>query len=984
MTQDAGWPGVSSSDGRSAPAGYRLVKLLGRGGMGEVYLADHLALGRQVAVKFLISEKTNDPDARHRLLREAQAAAAVDHPGVCAVHEVGETPDGHAFVVMQYVEGEPLSAVLQRGALPVREALSLCAHIAEALSAAHRQGIVHRDLKPANVIVTPSGRPKLLDLGIAKFVLGAASASGDAPTASQSTADHMVIGTPAYMAPEQIQQRPLDGRCDLFALGVVLYECLTGKRPFEGPTSFETLGNVLHLNPPAPSAWRRELTSQHDELCRRLLAKDPADRFQSGDEVVGAIRVLLPDTAQTSLSGELSAIAPRWRRWWSRRAAALVLSVGVLAAAAGGWMLTPRPLPEVPSDASRWYDQGTEAIRQGVYLTGRRSLEEAVRLFPQHALAHARLAEAFAELDDERAAKDSLLRVGALVPNEWRLPKQERLRLQAVQALVLRDVDRSVALYRELVNLRSDDAGAWLDLGRAQEAAGLRSAAFESYQRAIATSGEYAAAYLRLGSVLGEELKHEEALAAYGEALRLYQAATDIEGETEVLLRRGMFQDVLGELKEARVDLERARSLAATSNAVYQQIRIQLALSSVTASEGAFEQAERLASEAIERALANGLETAAADGLIDLVPTLLQMDRRSEAIARAEQALKLAERRGARRTTARARLQLAAVHQPAGRSADAVALVDAELPFLRANRYRRFELNALSIKARALEDLDQLDQSREIASHALSVAEQVKDDAQIAVAASSLSSVLTSLGRYPEALQQRERAQAIRSRQGDHAALPYDLANRADVLIRLGRFDEANRMLAELETGIASKQPAYVGRARRVTFLRAMAAASQLRCGDVRRFGAQIELEGRTDSAAVLTPAVLAFCDARDKRAGRVPLSAAVVVDRGLARELHYWLAMAALERGDPRAAAEEVARGLDLLGTLSNDELRWRLDAAGAAAARLLDDGKTAARMSASARAALDRLRTGWAADFSFYGQRADVVYLRKQSGTS
>ena len=149
---------------------YRIVRLLGSGGMGDVYLARDLTLERDVAIKLLPADRGDHDDTRRRLLHEAQAAAALDHPNICAVHEVGQTADGRAFIVMQYVEGETLSAVLRRGPLPVRDALVLCAQIAEALAVAHRRGIVHRDLKPQNVMVTPSGRPKLLDFGLAKLV----------------------------------------------------------------------------------------------------------------------------------------------------------------------------------------------------------------------------------------------------------------------------------------------------------------------------------------------------------------------------------------------------------------------------------------------------------------------------------------------------------------------------------------------------------------------------------------------------------------------------------------------------------------------------------------------------------------------------------------------------------------------------------------------------------------------------------------------
>src|SRR6185503_11157517 len=243
----------------------------------------------------------------------------------------------------------------------------------------------------------------------------------------------------------------------------------------------------------------------------------------------------------------------------------------------------------------------------------------------------------------------------------------------------------------------------WLDLGRAQEAAGSLTEARESYKRAIAKDGQYAAAYLRLGYLEGLGSRKAESLEAFGEAERLYRADSNVEGLTEVSLRRGAVQDAFGEYKEARADLERALKLADRAEASYQQVQVRLALSSVTASEGRFTESEQLASTAVQDALAGGLETIAADGLIDLAATLLQLDRNDEALAQVTRALKLAEQRGARRTTARAQVQLAAAQHAQGLHREALSTTAGVLPFLKSNRYRKFELLALSVAARAHE-----------------------------------------------------------------------------------------------------------------------------------------------------------------------------------------------------------------------------------------------------------------------------------------
>ena len=349
---------------------YRLIRPLGAGGMGTVYLAHDTTLKRDVAIKFVAADRLGDAAARKRLVREAQAAAALDHPAICAVYEIEIPPDGPACIVMQYVEGETLAARLQRGMMPVREALALTTELAQALAVAHKRGVIHRDLKPQNIMVTPDGRPKLLDFGIATLAEAAPSRAGD--SATTITTETILAGTPRYMSPEQIAQRPVDGRSDLFSLGCVLYECLTARPAFQGGNALEIYASVLHVHPPPPSTIRLELTPQHDELCRRLLAKEPADRFQTVDELLGALRVMLPDTSSgadtRTVSGRIEPIDGEERKITRRR---LLRSIAVAVAASAiiafGWWRATRPidLPEAPAEAARWFTQGTDAILEG-------------------------------------------------------------------------------------------------------------------------------------------------------------------------------------------------------------------------------------------------------------------------------------------------------------------------------------------------------------------------------------------------------------------------------------------------------------------------------------------------------------------------------------------------------------------------------------------------------------------------------------------
>jgi serine/threonine protein kinase len=226
---------------------YTIIKKLGRGGMGEVYLAQDTRLDRKVAVKFLPAEAAADEGARQRLLREAKTAATLDHANICAIYEVGEE-GRHSFIVLQYIEGETLAARLKRQPPDIPELHAIAAQVAEALAEAHARGIIHRDIKPENIMLTPRTQVKVLDFGLAK-VLGAPSAAGE-ETMSMFSTPGMLMGTVPYMSPEQVRGEVLDCRSDIFSFGTVLYEMFSGRRPFQAQSTAEIMSAILTAEPP--------------------------------------------------------------------------------------------------------------------------------------------------------------------------------------------------------------------------------------------------------------------------------------------------------------------------------------------------------------------------------------------------------------------------------------------------------------------------------------------------------------------------------------------------------------------------------------------------------------------------------------------------------------------------------------------------------------------------------------------------------------
>ena len=267
---------------------YEVVALLGAGGMGEVYRARDSKLGRDVALKVLPRALADEPEWRTRLLREARAAASLNHPNICTIHEVGEA-DGHAYIAMEVVEGRPLGERLADGPLPPEDVLRYGLQLADALAHAHDRGVVHRDLKSANVMVTPEGRVKVLDFGLARRVSGEELAEVTTREHASLTEGGAILGTLPYMAPEQLRAQPADARSDVWALGVVLYEMAAGVRPFDRPTGFELISAIFHeAPPPLPS----RVPAQLQTVTARCLEKEPGRRYQRAGEVRAALEMM--------------------------------------------------------------------------------------------------------------------------------------------------------------------------------------------------------------------------------------------------------------------------------------------------------------------------------------------------------------------------------------------------------------------------------------------------------------------------------------------------------------------------------------------------------------------------------------------------------------------------------------------------------------------------------------------------------------------
>ena len=309
---------------------YRIVELLGAGGMGVVYKAEDTRLKRAVALKFLPFSLLQDAEAKERLIHEAQAASALDHPNICTTYEIDETSDGQLFIAMAYYPGETLKKKIERGPLKLDEALDYAMQIAQGLVKAHAAGIVHRDIKPANVMVTSDGLVKIVDFGLAKL-LGQTGVTRTGTT----------LGTVAYMSPEQTKGLEVDARSDLWSLGVVLYEMIAGRLPFAGTDTFAIANAIVHDTPPPLTSLRTGVPMDVERVVTRALAKRTEDRYQTAADFLSEVRRLKRESdGQPSLAAAtVASVPPRQAKW---KAAAWEVGIFAVIAGAVGYLSQSR------------------------------------------------------------------------------------------------------------------------------------------------------------------------------------------------------------------------------------------------------------------------------------------------------------------------------------------------------------------------------------------------------------------------------------------------------------------------------------------------------------------------------------------------------------------------------------------------------------------------------------------------------------------
>ena len=985
---------------------YRIVSKLGEGGMGTVYAAEDTHLGRRVAIKFL-NATSSDHHYRARFLREARAISSLTHPNIATVFDYGETEDEKPFLVMELVEGEMLGDLLDASALTLWRAVEIIERVADALAEAHDSGIVHRDIKPSNVIITERGQVKVLDFGLAKRINEEAYHETD-PNArtllATHTRDGIVVGTPLYLSPEQATGSQVDGRSDIFALGALLYECISGKPAFSGGSVIEIGAQVLHINPPAPSEINPQVPPELDRITLKALEKKPSERYQTAEEMRQELaaahsllsvdskkieRISLPRGKGNRTSALINfSETLRKPRISVFTLVAAVLAVGLIVF---GLIYIFGPKPYQPTaEALKFYNAGTDYLRLGAYFQASKSLEKAISLDPRFALAHARLAEAWAELDYSDKAKDEMLRVRELAPNRSSLTKSDGLYIDAINALVTNDSAKAVGFYDQIVKASPKKAEVYVDLGRAYEKNEQVDLAIQSYLKATEQDSQYPLAYLRAAVLYIRKRDVATASSTLDKARSLYEELGNMEGRTEVLYYRGVLLTDTESLNEAQSSLQNALELATSTGSARQQFNAKLQMSRVAFNRSDMNSARQYVKEALKIAEQEGLDNVRASALLDLANTYNGWNQYEDAKEYSTQALELSRRNKALRLEASSKLNLGIALYQMLRTNEGYPLIEEALEFFRKGNYLRQISFCLTYVGREHRRKSQYNLAVDAYQQKLQIADRSGDLREAAFAKGDIAMSLARQERYPEALTQYDESNMIDRAHGFKSGITYNEMNRASLFWQLGRYDEARSSLDESSRLVNESKGGYKAVLAEIQMVLAQIALSQRNFGVARQLSSKsIELAG-TDFPDVEIGAKITLGSAQAllgvSADGIRTCEDALKMAQDAGEEALTSDAMLALagilyEHGETDEALKYALTVQERLSRSGEQESEWRAWLLAAQCSIRLGDRDHGRERLISARDSLSRLQQQWGTEaFERYQSRLDIQFSRKQ----
>jgi tetratricopeptide (TPR) repeat protein len=699
-----------------------------------------------------------------------------------------------------------------------------------------------------------------------------------------------------------------------------------------------------------------------------------------------------PHATKTFHSNALKTFSDTLRR---PRLSIATFALGITLALIALWgvMYLVRPSLHQPKpEAARWYEIGVKALRDGAYYQASRALEESIKVDDKYALAHARLAEAYAELDYTDKAKDELLRISMLVPDRTALPQVDALYFDAINSLVANDAAQAVEDYTQIAELMPERAEVYVDLGRAYEKNEDIDNALKNYVEATRHDAQYATAYLRAGILYSRKQDVASANNAFDKAESLYQALGNIEGLTVTLRQRGILLKKIGKFPEARAQLEQSLTTARAANNEQQQIYTLLELSNLSYAEGATAQAEKYATEGVNFAQQHGLENLATNGLIDLGNAYLARGNYDRAEKYFKEALDFARRNKARLHEAISLMNLGSVYIQQLRTDDGLPLVEQALAFFQRGNYRSRISACLTFIGRANRRKGDYDAALRAFNQKLQLAEQGHDQSQIAFSHSEIAMVLLEQERYVEALSQYEQSYAIRKSSGEQLSVAFNLLNQSNILTKLGRFSEARSALTQA-TAIASQPNANyksliaeapLRRAELALFERRFSEASSLAKQAISLSGTQyIDTTISAKYTLGLAQALLGAAREGKQLCAEAVQMAQGTGDTALLSRAMLALAETTLESDDARGALTQALVVQERFARAGQLESEWRAWLIASRASQRLKDTNAAQEQLARAADTLSKLRQLWGAEaFDKYLARPDIQILRKELG--
>ncbi|MBI4910520.1 MAG: protein kinase [Acidobacteria bacterium] len=952
---------------------FRLIRLLGKGGMGQVWeAADQAYSGdaKNVAVKLLGETLVSKPSAIARFKQEVQLARAIGHPNVCRVFELFEdslSPPSRVFLTMELLAGETLAARLGKTErIRQAEAESIFRQILAGVSAAHDKRIVHRDLKPGNVMLTNSGsgvRAIVMDFGLAWT-------EDEGHVRGATTPSQTVLGTPDYMAPEQVAGTAVTPAADVYALGLIAFELFTGKVPLKGRTSGETTLLRAREDPPRLRSVAPEVSRQLESVVAKCLEFEPEKRYQNAGEILEAIGGALP----SHFTGLI-----RLRLAWKP-----LLGVAAVLAAVAAFVLWKGGVSNIPAPAMRLYQRGLQSLSEGAVVKARSELGQAIGAAPAFAAAYAALAEVWLEMDSGNQARQAMLRASESAPDRSRLPRAEALYLEGMSRLVLNDCREALSSIEKMASATAEleRPAALMTMARAAERCGQAGAAQQALDQVGRMEPANPAVLFRKALLATRQREYDKAMKWLAEAERLYRDGANMEGAGIVLLQRAVVQTNQNRLEDVRGTLEQALQLARTIGSVQLEIRVQLQQAIVHRMRGEMEAASAETARSLDLASRNGLETLALQGLFSAGNHHLAKLQTQQAEELYRKAAEIAIRDRDEANQARAQLSLASVYERTARLDQALEAIRTATPMLTRLGDTRNLATASALKGLVLFVKADYAASAEEFREMKRVAAARGDKDQELRAVEGEASALAALGEYPRAVQLYETALGSYMSAGRKARGFYTLANLSELQSKLGNVAAAEERLKQALAIAAEVEKApgeFTSRTRMVT------AANALRRGDYKLASKVAEVLLRGESHSVRrTEALTIVCLAksRDRRpvvgvqCKQAIESAEKLGQFSLILAARLAMAEALLWAGNRIDAGEVTSAVEALLGKSAPTEDSWRV-AAIRVAVEPTQTGK-AQLLWKSLSQELERLRLQWGdSNYAGWRKRADVARM-------